>query len=203
MGNYSELYFSEEKTPPTPSQLQSSGSPYLLSKYHIPLLWLALFRSADIVSLKDEDGEEEWPYLVAERESALLLLGTREGFLQSNFPSLDLSWLQLFKSLLEQTPFKYVHVDTSQIGGMVGSGHEWHRELELILGMFSPAPAPPPTFLEKLLRIQTQSKGREWSLFDKRLGSVFQGASAKEPWAYCGSSGTDDEMAWEDDSKSM
>src|SRR6185369_212892 len=197
MGSFSELYFSDTRTLPQQGDL-SEASPYLLSKYHVPLLWLALFEPKDITVIPEEDGVESRVYLVKDRTEAIRALETREAALLARFPKLKPLWLAQFKTLLEQTPLQYVHADTNEIGGMVGTGTEWQSTLQKMLGIFSTPSGPAPSFFDKLLgRLRASGS---WAVFNKLLGTAFHGSAGDEPWPYCGGSATDVPMAWEPES---
>ncbi|HET7154387.1 MAG TPA: hypothetical protein VFI87_03360 [Hyphomicrobiaceae bacterium] len=198
MGNYSELYFAGKKAPPKRGEL-SNDSPYLLSKYHVPLLWLALFDPKDIVDIPVDGGEDVNPYLVKARDEAVVMLTSREPWLLSNFKNLKSLWVSQFKAVLEGADFDYVHLDTSDIGSMVGSGEEWKSLLGKILRMFSeqvPQEASPGLFGRLFAKPKEQTS---WDVFNQRLGSAFNGDRGAQPWPYCGASGTDETMPWECD----
>jgi hypothetical protein len=195
MGHYSELYFSNTRSRPKRGEF-SADSPHLLSKYHVPLLWLALFEPRDIVLIAQEEDDDRWPYLVKTRTEALQLLASREQAIVTRFPSLKREWLAQFKALLERSPFEYVHLDTSDVGSMVCSGEEWHSKLQSMLSIFSNEPSSPqPSFLGKLLRRPSAIDG--WAIFNSMLGPAFEGEAGEKPWPYCGGSGTNELMPWE------
>jgi len=195
MGNYSELYFSDSNEVLPPGALEGSESPYLLAKYHVPILWLALFQPTDIVD-KVIEGGETWPYLVKDKQEAATLLSSREEFLLSNFPFMRPEWLTQFNSLVLQTNLRYVHMDSSDVGTMDGDGPEsWRSCLETMLSMFSVETPPKPTsLLGRLFRRTPTDPGLELSLC---IGSSYRGKDGKQPWAYCGGSGTNEPMPWE------
>jgi hypothetical protein len=196
MGDYSELYFANSNRK-IADQQGEPGSPYLLAKYHVPLFWLALFERDDIVDVRDEATGEAWPHLVKARTAAAALFSSRQAFVQSRFPSLRSVWQQQFEQFLLRTPFEYVHVDTSQIGAMIGSASQWRADLETMLGLFSENPSATrrPSFLGKLFYKWAPSPA--WELFQMRLGPAFEGANGQEPWPYCGESGTDESVPWQ------
>jgi hypothetical protein len=75
MGSYSELYFSGVRGRPGRGTL-SNDSPYLLSKYHLPILWLGLFDARDIEDdAHSQEPTDVWPY--KRTEAAAALLGSR------------------------------------------------------------------------------------------------------------------------------
>ncbi|MGE8441401.1 MAG: hypothetical protein ACN6OS_07410 [Comamonas testosteroni] len=47
MSDDSELYFLEHENRPTRTELESNSSPYLLSEWHLPIVWVALFQPWD------------------------------------------------------------------------------------------------------------------------------------------------------------
>jgi hypothetical protein len=195
MGSYSELYFTGVRGRPGRGTL-SNDSPYLLSKYHLPILWLGLFDTRDI----DDDAHSQeptdvWPYLVKRTEAAAALLGSRWSFLSKHFPVLQSRWRDQFLSVLRDSGFEYVHLDTHQIGSRVVTGTEWRRELEVMLGMFSAETPVPQGWLGRLLR--RPSPQSPLALYNVRFGSRYDGDERSEPWAYCGASSTDETMPWE------
>ena len=76
MGNYSELYLTNLATKPRRGELETD-SPYLLTKYQLPIAWLALYDQSDIRELSIDDSQEKWPYLIRSKKSALALLRSR------------------------------------------------------------------------------------------------------------------------------
>lgn len=198
MGNFSELYFSDNKEVLPPGALEGSDSPYLLAKYHVPILWLALFQPSDLIDRVIDDGET-WPYLVKDRQDAAALLSSRESFLLSNFPLLKPEWLTQFKTLVSQSDFRYVHMDSSDVGTLDPGGPEsWRNYHETALGMFSVAAPPKPTsLLRRLIRRPPPNPGLELC---RGIGSPYRGKEGRQPWRYCGGSATNDAMPWEADS---
>ena len=181
MGDYSALYFSDAKTPPGRGELAET-SPYLLSKYHVPLFWLAMFDREDFSERKESDDPDEiWPYLAKKTIQAMASLEARRATLLSDFPRIDPIWLDQFVSLLAQTDFDYVHLDTRQIGGMNFTGPEWRESLESMLGIFETGPA----------------SQAGWRAFNSSFFSAYSGTNGTEPWSYCGASGTEELMPWE------
>lgn len=180
MGDYAQLYFTNERAVPRRGELDSSSSPYLLSKYHVPVFWLALFAQADMLVAPDEDTGDTWPYLVAPRGDAVARFVDREQFIASSFPLCEAKWMAQFRSLLEQSRFEYVHLETSQIGAMVCSGPEWQTELSAMLTIFD-----------------EPRRSAGWSVFNSRFADAYADSKGKVPWPYCGGSGTDQVMPWE------
>ena len=196
MGHYSELYFSDSSAQPARGAIGESAHPYLVSKYHVPLLWLALFATTDIVDGVPDDNEEAWPYLVKSKSAALALLSSRGSVLAESFPALKPIWLQQFTSMVQRTGAEYIHLDTSDIGAMADRADSWRLSLEAMLRIFSVPPfSPAKSLVGRLLGLKNRS--REWQVFNRLLGSAFSGADANEPWVYCGASGTDEEFEWE------
>ena len=192
MADYSELYFSNKKTSTRQGELNVSGSPYLLAKYHVPLFWLALFEREDIVDVRDD----VWPHMVKSRLGAAALFSSRQAIMQRRFPSLRPQWHEQFKEFLLQVPFEYVHVDTSQIGSISSTAQEWRADIETMLGLFSERPTSPLSeLLGKLYYKWAPNPG--WELFQMRLGAAFKNADAETSWPYCGESGTDEPLPWE------
>jgi hypothetical protein len=196
MGSYSELYFSNTRANPGRGGL-SNDSPYLLSKYHLPILWLGLFDTPDI----DDDAHSQeptdvWPYLVKQTKEAAVLFGSRWPFLSKHFPALESQWHDQLLSMLRDSRFEYVHLDTHQIGSMVVTGPEWRRELEVMLEMFSSETSPAQGLLSRLLR-KPSPRSPALMLYNMRFGARYDGDRRSEPWAYCGASGTDEAMPWE------
>lgn len=196
MGSYSELYFANSLSSPVSVALAESDDPYLQAKYHVPLLWLALFEPTDIADSPPEDDATSWPHLAKPTSKASALLLSRQEMLARHFPALQALWVKQFLSMLEGATAKYVHVETSDIGAMVERPAGWRRELRSMLGIFNVPPTAPSTgLIGKLFGLKSTS--REWQVFNRRLGSVFDGPDGVESWVYCGSSATDEAMPWE------
>jgi len=200
MGDYSELYFSNARTPPGRGEL-SEASPYLLSKYHVPLFWFALFSPEDISEHKESDEPDDvWPYLSKRRVRAMDMFNARRAALMIHFPQIAPLWADQFAALLAQTHFEYVHLDTRQIGGMIHTGPKWRQALETMLDIFESAPPPAPvprSFLGRLFRTPEPPGSPGWYLFKTHFSGSYAGTRGAEPWPYCGSSGTDNPMPWE------
>lgn len=198
MGCFSYLYLANTESPLKPGEL-NEDSPYLLSKYHVPLFWLALFEPTDVRGIPTEDGEDIDPYLVRNRKRACALLESRGPWLVENFRGIKPLWLSQFRAVLEAPAFHYVHVDSSEVGSMMGTGEEWRSALEEMLGIFSVAPpeASPSGFFGRLFGGPMERSS--WNVFNRMLGPAFNGDQGNEPWPYCGASGTDESMSWERD----
>ena len=197
MGHYSQLYLTNDGVTPERGELSRSATPYLLSKYHIPLLWLALFSSNDI---REGDIEgEAWPYMVKGRHEAIALLRSRTAFMEQTFPGLEHSWVEQFDALLTGTPLEFVHLETCDIGAlMCANGDEWRGELQEFLRIFDPRQSSSETFPERLLYKSPQ--GPAWDKFITRFASAYAVDTPHEPSLYCGSSGADEDMEWEEPS---
>ena len=193
MGNYSALYLTNSISQPGKGGLIGCPTPYLLSKYHIPLLWLALFSDSDIREIENQDDGALWPYLVKRRQDAVELLRSRMDVIESAFPGLQRLWVNQFISLLKTSPLEFVHLATSDIGGMYCSGPEWRKELETFLSIFARAGT------NEVVRssLSTSAAKRGWAHFNERFGPAYTGDAAREPWPYCGGSGTEEAMDWE------
>jgi hypothetical protein len=179
MGEYSALYLTNDVSLPVRGGL--TGCPYLLSKYHIPLLWLALFSDRDIRDVEDPDDGALWPYLVKRRQDAVEMLHSRIDVIESAFPGLQRRWVDQFMALLNTSAFGFVHLATSEIGSMSYSGPEWREKLATLLDVFDRASAGNPA----------------WAPLNELFEPAYTGDAAGKPWSYCGGSGTGEEMEWE------
>ncbi len=177
--------------------MAGSRTPYLLSKYHIPLLWLGLFSRNDIRDVEDDYNKGVfWPYLVKRRQDALALLASRVDIIEKAFPGLQRVWLDQFLSLVNGTPLEFVHLDTSAIGGSINVfGATWKKELEAFLSIFDQPQKETKGIFNRLFWARQSKPG--WAQFNKRFASAYAGDRAYEPWPYCGGSGTEEEMEWE------
>jgi hypothetical protein len=182
MAAYSSLYFTDSPLPPATGALPDFNEPYLQSRYHLPLFWLAMYEQRDLTVLTADENGEAWPYLVKRRLDAIEMLASRESWLVSHFPTLDRAWLNAFQSMLSQNSSDYVHFDTSDIGGMVGSAEDWLPKLSAYLKIFD-------------VPQDQEDQNESWRIFRQIEGS-FSGASARESWAFCGTS-DDGNMDWE------
>jgi hypothetical protein len=182
MAAYSSLYFTDSPLPPATGALSDSNEPYLQSRYHLPLFWLAMYEQRDLTVLTADENGDAWPYLVKRRLDAIEMLASRESWLDSHFPRLDRAWLNAFQSMLSQNSSDYVHFDTSDIGGMLGSAEDWLPKLSAYLKIFD-------------VPQDQEDQNESWRIFRQIEGS-FSGASAHESWAFCGTS-DDGNMDWE------
>ena len=71
---------------------------------------------------------------------------------------------------------------------------EWEVPTYVLTEEFGIPSAPLPGLAGKL---GLKSKSREWQVFNRRFGRVFEGPDSFESWAYCGASETDEAMPWE------
>lgn len=182
MGSYSELYFSDVMTKPGEGEL-SETAPYLLSRYHLPLLWLALYRRENLTEVPEpSEPANLWPYLVAPRTEALATLAARRELLVLHFPSMKPLWFDQFTAMLEQTPFAFVHLDTMDIGSVLYAAPQWRQVLEALLGIF-----------------ETDAFQAEagWQQFHAGYSGPYEGESATKPWTYCGGGGAGSSMPWD------
>ena len=194
MSDYSELYLTNDVS--RPGQGGLIGCPYLLSKYHIPLLWLALFSGSDIRDVENQDDGSLWPYLVKRRQDAVEMLHSRAGAIKSAFPGLQRQWVDQFTSLLNTSPFEFVHLATSDIGGMSHTGPDWREKLEALLSAFDQAKT------NEIVgnSLSTSAANQGWAHFNELFEPAYTGDAAGEPWPYCGGSGTREAMEWEETS---
>jgi hypothetical protein len=84
--------------------------------------------------------------------------------------------------MLSQNSSDYVHFDTSDIGGMLGSAEDWLPKLSAYLTIFD-------------VPQDQEDQNESWRIFRQIEGS-FSGASAHGSWAFCGTS-DDGNMDWE------
>jgi hypothetical protein len=195
MGNYSELYLTNLARKPLRGELESD-SPYLLSKYHLPIAWLALFDQSDIQELPIDDSGEKWPYLIRSKESALTLLRLRQQWLSSHFPLLDPQWLSAFINYLDTAPFEYVHLDTSDIGSMGHGGSEWTKEMRTLLGSF--ADSSLPSTIESPADNNTNAELSSWKTYCAFFGNAYASPKCDLPYCYVGGSGRAVSAPWEE-----
>ena len=197
MSSFSELYFSNSAALPKSGELDEAA-PYLLSKFHVPLCWLALFGPENIVDIPTPGGEEHEPYLVGKREECSTLFSSRATQFMSRFPRAKPEWFVQFGAFLESTPYKYVHVDTREVGSMVGSGSKWRADLVDILGIFGDRQRAESSdgLLAKMFARSPLE--RSWSVFNRHFSAAYAKELGEKPWAYCGASGSDEPMPWEE-----
>jgi hypothetical protein len=182
MAAYSSLYFTDSPLPPATGALADPNEPYLQSRYHLPLFWLAMYEQRDLTVLTADENGDAWPYLVKRRLDAIEMLASRESWLVSHFPTLDRAWLKAFRSMLSQISSDYVHFDTADIGGILGSAEDWLPNLSAYLKIFD-------------VPREQEDLNESWRIFRQIEGS-FSGANAHESWAFCGTS-DDGNMDWE------
>lgn len=146
MGHYAELWASDHPTVPPPGVFLADDAPYLIVKYRMPAVWLALFDVDDVQVFWELD-DHDYPHvhLASPRQAALERLARRADWLQARFPKLQAAWLAQFQSWLAALPQAYVHMATDDIAAMGTGDEEWFDELPRVLRMFDePLAAPPP-----------------------------------------------------------
>lgn len=195
MGNYSELYLTNLARKPLRGELERD-SPYLLSKYHLPIAWLALFEQSDIQELPIDDSGEKWPYLIRSKEPALTLLRLRQRWISSHFPEFDPQWLSAFINYLDTAPFEYVHLDTSDIGSMGHGGSEWTKEMTTLLGSF--ADSSPPSTIESPADDNISAELSSWKTYCAFFGNAYAPPQCDLPYCYVGGSGRAVSAPWEE-----
>ncbi len=138
MSDDSELYFLKHEKRPARTELDSNQSPYLLSEWHLPIVWLALFQPQDVrvdaASIRDGDRA----YFAALRHEALVTLENRRSWIQAAIPNLELRWLDSFAEFLSTCQLPWVHV---QPANFAKDGSAPNVEaLRNLLGVFSNNP---------------------------------------------------------------
>lgn len=179
MASYSELLFSSTAAPPGSGELVGDA-PYLVSRYHLPLLWLALF---DRSSLQPAvDGEDAYEgYFAAPVDLAIHFLISRQAFLLGAFEHLDFVWLAQFKQFLLDAQHTYVHLDCREVAAGQFTPAEWAVELSTVLEMFEKDPVQAKNGLIRY----------------RELFGMGASTKQKESWAFCGVSGTELPASWE------
>lgn len=185
MSDDSELYFLARETRPARAELNGNSSPYLLSEWHLPIVWLALFQPQDacmdLTSVRDGDRA----YFATLRNEALSNLEERKAWIQTAVPNLDVELLESFTKLFTICKLPWVHVQplTFDEDGSAPS----IEALRDLLKIFS----CPPNSLGTV-------PGESLSLYSARFARQFDQTEKNIKLISLGSSGTDDLVEWDD-----
>ena len=216
MGHYAELWASDHPTVSPRGVFLENDAPYLIVKYRLPAVWLALFDVDDVQVFSDlEEHDYLHVHLASPRLAALERLARRTDWLRGRFPMLQPAWLAQFKDWLAGLSEAYVHLDTNDIASMAMGHEEWAEELPRVLRMFdepaaTPAPppeppAPPGGLLGSVARWWRSAPPpapaepaplTAWNRFDRQFGDA---SLEKSPaaWAFLGGNGSQRPVPWD------
>lgn len=215
MGNYTEFWASNRPSVQPPGIDLDDHAPYLLAKYRLPAVWLALFDVDDLQvfsDLRDKDSLEV--HLASPRDVASRRLAQRSDWLLHRFPSLQPEWLAQFQGWIDGMPEAYVHLATMDVASMSFGAGEWAEELPRILRMFDeppvaePATSEPPAPSGGVLRsfarwwrgaAREASASKEPTGWDRYSRQFLDPDLADSPaaWAYLGGNGSDKPVPWD------
>ncbi|MDR3002665.1 MAG: hypothetical protein LBV14_00375 [Acidovorax sp.] len=187
MSDDSELYFLERETRPTRSEIDSNNCPYLLSEWHLPIVWLALFQPQDarIDATSIRDGDRA--YFAARRHDAISNLEKRRPWIHAAVPGLDEVWLDSFTKFLMACEFSWIHVQPPPFCEE-GSAPSIN-ELRQLLAIFDTPPSSRGATAKDMAGDQ--------DLYRTCFPSQFNSAEADIKLISLGASGTDTLMTWE------
>ncbi|MEJ5152457.1 MULTISPECIES: hypothetical protein [unclassified Comamonas] len=185
MSDDCELYFLERDTRPARAELDGNGSPYLLSEWHLPIVWLALFQPQDaridLTSIRDGDRA----YFATLRNEALSNLENRKAWIQAAVPNLDVEWLDSFTKFLTTCKLPWVHVQP--------------------LSFYEDGSAPSIEALKDLLKIFScppnllgTASSQGLNLYSAHFASQFDQTEKNIKLISLGYSGTEDLAEWDD-----
>jgi hypothetical protein len=215
LGSYTEFWTSNRAGLYAVGEAVDNEAPYLLAKYRLPAVWLALFDVDDMqvfCDLRNKDGLEV--HLAGPRDVASRRLARRSDWLLHRFPSLRPEWLAQFQAWLDGLHDAYVHMSTADVACMTFSLEEWAEELPRILRMFDePLVAPaaalePPAPSEGLMRslarwwhgtARAAAAPKQLTGWDRYSRHFVDRDLTDSPaaWAYLGGNGSDKPVPWD------
>ncbi|GEM_PF-6975261 len=133
MGNYAQF----ECAVTSESEQAEAWECFLISKYSVPLFWLALFDEQEFQVGQDEEGEAQY-FCVTDLESARRRFREREPFLRELFLNLD-PYLDFWQKVLEQLPAGALRIELTEILLMSEEGEE---QIRLALQALHPQSPP-------------------------------------------------------------
>ena len=185
MSDDSELYFLERETRPARAELDDNSSPYLLSEWHLPIVWLALFQPQDVridlTSIQDRDRA----YFATLRDKALSNLEDRKAWIHTAVPHLNVEWIDSFAKLLTLCKLPWVHVQPLSFDED-GSAPSIEA-LKDLLKIFSCPPNSLGTVSSEGLNLYGAHFARQFDQTEKNIKLIS-----------LGSSGTEDLAEWDD-----
>lgn len=184
MSDDSELYFLERATRPAETELDCNRSPYLLSEWHLPIVWLALFQPQDARTDLTAIRNRDQAYFATLRIEALSNLNERKVWLQTAVPNLNTVWLDSFANFLSLCELPWVHVQPLPFDED-GSAPSIEA-LKNLLKVFS----CPPNSLGT-------ASGRSLNLYSAHFASQFDQTAKNIKLISLGASGTEDLTEWE------
>ena len=95
--------------------------PLLESADTIPVLWLTLFTAEDVKTYREEDDEEEIPYLVAPTAQGKAQFQRRLPELRKAFRNID-AFLPNWQEALDKMDRRFIKVDLSEVLDMLDEG---------------------------------------------------------------------------------
>lgn len=110
MSDDSLLYFLDRSTYPHSKELDEIDSPFLLSEWHLPIAWLALFDASDVRIDPSSRHDKHRHYYATQRDAALSRFEKRTPWIHSAFHRLDMVWFDAFRIFLSSAKFHWVHV---------------------------------------------------------------------------------------------
>ncbi|MPT12506.1 MULTISPECIES: hypothetical protein [Comamonas] len=187
MSDDSELYFLEHENRPTRTELESNSSPYLLSEWHLPIVWVALFQPwdarIDATSIRDRDRA----YFAAKRYDAITNLEKRRPWIRTAAPGLDEVWLDSFTEFLMACELSWVHVQPPPLFEE-GSAPSIN-DLRQLLAIFD--------IPQSSLDATTKDVADDQDLYRTCFASQFNSTEVDIKLFSLGASGTDNLMKWE------
>jgi hypothetical protein len=149
VGNFSCLYTLEQDVPRGRLNERLQSAVQFVSKYHVPLLWLALYSESDIKMCQEasQHDAEFVPHLVCDTKDGLGRLLARQHILIAAFTEHLRPLLLEFHDVVLDADQKFVHLETMDIGGMQATPDSWAEDLKSMLSAFdSPSPRNTGTF---------------------------------------------------------
>jgi hypothetical protein len=170
VGNFSDLYTLDDEVPRLTSRDRRPARFSRVAKYHLPLLWLALFEVRDLRCHARFDEEDRWPYMVSRVDTAVGLLQSRIPALSAIFgPDVGSLANGLGDALIDGAQSSFVILDTQDIGSMVADGTEWTAEMKKMAHAFQ---EPPPRLVREtsgMLHLAGEHAGPGWKCYLHRF----------------------------------
>jgi hypothetical protein len=186
MSDDSLLYFLDRSTYPRSKELDEIESPLLLSEWHLPIAWLALFEASDVRIDPSSRHDKDRNYYATKRDAALSRFEKRAPWIRSAVPTLEMVWVDAFRDFLSDAKFHWVHVIPAPFAEDGGA-----PDADMLVFLLKAFEEPPTPVHEAV------AYSSAWGTYLQYFGSRYRDPTSDPRNSCLGSSGTDVLAPWE------